>query len=91
MLIVRFREREENVRCDVFNAYRALLRITKPAVVSFNESKLTGLPPSAEATAAVQALDTQIPQLVKILGIFCVYNGIHSRYLDCIIFINPCR
>jgi hypothetical protein len=64
MLILRFREREENVRCDIFSAYRSLLRATKPAVISLNESRVTGLPPSPEATSAVQALDTQIPQLV---------------------------
>jgi len=64
MLILRFREREENVRCDIFNAYRALLKATKPAVNSINESRMTGLPPSPEAATAVQLLDGQIPQLV---------------------------
>jgi hypothetical protein len=64
-LIVRFREREENVRCDVFSAYRALLKITKPAVAALNEARITGLPPSPEAAAAVQALEAQIPQLVS--------------------------
>ena len=64
-LIVRFREREENVRCDVFSAYRALLRITKPAVVALNEARITGLPTSPDAVAAVQALEAQIPQLVR--------------------------
>lgn len=64
MLILRFREREENVRCDIFSAYRSILRATKPAVVSIHESRITGLPPSSDATAAVQALDGQIPQLV---------------------------
>lgn len=79
MLIVRFREREENVRCDVFSAYRALLRMTKPAVAALNESRLTGLPPSPEAAAAVQALDSQIPQLVKIVQKQLKEKNIKSR------------
>ncbi|CAL8143839.1 unnamed protein product [Orchesella dallaii] len=79
MLIVRFREREENVRCDVFSAYRALLRMTKPAVQALNESRHTGLPPSPEAAAAVQALDSQIPQLVKIVQKQLKEKNIKSR------------
>jgi hypothetical protein len=70
MLILRFREREENVRCDIFSAYRALLRATKPAVNSITESRLTGLPPSPDAVTSVQLLEGQIPQLVRFLKSF---------------------
>lgn len=79
MLIVRFREREENVRCDVFSAYRALLRCTKPAVMALSESRVTGLPPSTEAASAVAALDSQIPQLVKIVQKQLKEKNIKSR------------
>ncbi|MFN9905389.1 MAG: hypothetical protein ACK56F_04595 [bacterium] len=29
----RFKEREENVKADIFHAYRALLRQTKPSIL----------------------------------------------------------
>lgn len=64
-LIVRFREREENVRCDVFSAWRALLRATKPAVLALKEATQTGLPPSPDASSAVESLQSQIPTLVS--------------------------
>ena len=33
-IIIEFLEREENVKCDIFLAYRALLKITKPVARS---------------------------------------------------------
>ena len=68
VLVHRFREREETVRCDVFSAYKSLLRITRPAVQSLEEAKRTGLAPDEGAVAAVRALEGQIQQLVRWLA-----------------------
>jgi len=62
-LITRFKEREENVKSDIFHAYIALLRQTKPA---------TGLaapdPASMEAEEGpVSLLQAQVGNIVKAL------------------------
>jgi len=62
-LITRFKEREENVKSDIFHAYIALLRQTKPA---------TGLaapdPANMEAEEGpVSLLQAQVPHIVKAL------------------------
>jgi len=62
-LITRFKEREENVKSDIFHAYIALLRQTKPA---------PGLPApdpsSMEAEEGpVSLLQAQVPNIVKAL------------------------
>ncbi|XP_046614715.1 cullin-associated NEDD8-dissociated protein 1 [Neodiprion virginianus] len=59
-LITRFKEREENVKCDIFHAYIALLKQTKPT---------TGLaldPDSMEEEEGpLSLLQQQVPLIVK--------------------------
>lgn len=57
-LIARFKEREENVKSDIFMAYIALLRQTKPtAAHTVDCMELEGAP--------IQLLQAQVPALVK--------------------------
>ncbi|XP_014472303.1 PREDICTED: cullin-associated NEDD8-dissociated protein 1 [Dinoponera quadriceps] len=59
-LICRFKEREENVKSDIFHAYIALLRQTRPA---------TGVPLDPDAMedddGPVSLLQQQVPLIVK--------------------------
>jgi len=63
-LITRFKEREENVKSDIFHAYIALLRQTKPVV-----SVVSPIDPGAmEAEEGpVSLLQAQVPNIVKAL------------------------
>lgn len=61
-LIARFKEREENVKCDIFGAYMALLRGTRPAPA------LVGQEISEPDENSPQALLLQrVPSLVRAL------------------------
>ncbi|KAK2158819.1 hypothetical protein LSH36_163g01004 [Paralvinella palmiformis] len=57
-LIARFKEREENVKADIFHAYITLLKQTKPTL---------SVDPNAmeQEESPVQLLQTQIPAIVK--------------------------
>jgi len=62
-LITRFKEREENVKSDIFHAYIALLRQTKPVTGLANPD-----PASMEAEEGpVTLLQAQVPHIVKAL------------------------
>jgi len=63
-LINRFKEREENVKADIFHAYQALLRQTKPSSsVNINQD-----PNSMDAEEGpVALLQSQVPNIVKAL------------------------
>jgi hypothetical protein len=65
-LIARFKEREENVKADIFHAYIALLKQTKPAVQSsaFDDDSMET---SSSSSNPVTLLQSQIPALVKAL------------------------
>jgi len=60
-LINRFKEREENVKADIFHAYQALLRQTKPsALVSTSD------PNTMEAEEGpISLLQSQVPNIVR--------------------------
>merc|ERR1719334_2659572 len=63
-LINRFKEREENVKADIFHAYIALLRQTKP-VVSVVSPIDSGAMEAEEGP--VSLLQAQVPNIVKAL------------------------
>ncbi|XP_019849564.1 PREDICTED: cullin-associated NEDD8-dissociated protein 1-like [Amphimedon queenslandica] len=65
-LIGRFKEREENVRCDIFLAYRALLNINKP-INSNNSSISSSDVMETSETNPLSLLQTQVPLIVKSL------------------------
>lgn len=58
-LIVRFKEREENVKSDIFNAYISLLRQTRP--ISTTESA------QDSADSPLTQLQQQVPMIMKAL------------------------
>lgn len=60
-LIARFKEREENVKADIFHAYIALLRQTRPAVPSSGDK--TGVP----TTGFLSMLSEQVQSIIKAL------------------------
>uniref|UniRef100_UPI0037E85094 cullin-associated NEDD8-dissociated protein 2 n=1 Tax=Semicossyphus pulcher TaxID=241346 RepID=UPI0037E85094 len=65
-LLARFKEREENVRADVFATFSALLRQTRPSHhVSIAAGSDSGV--SREEEPAVTMLKKQVPVIVKVL------------------------
>jgi len=63
-LVTRFKEREENVKADIFHAFQALLRQTKPSTAA----SLAQDPDSMEAEEGpVALLQAQVPSIVKAL------------------------
>ena len=66
-LITRFKEREENVKSDIFHAYIALLRQTKPA---------TGL--AAPDPASMEAEEGPVSLLQAQVRISCVRALCHG-------------
>merc|ERR1719232_1448318 len=64
-LINRFKEREENVKADIFHAYQALLKQTKPQSVSVNLGQDNNSMEAEEGP--VSLLQAQVPNIVKAL------------------------
>jgi len=62
-LIARFKEREENVKADIFHAYTALLKQTKPTTTSINTSSQEMSMDAEDVT--ISLLHTQIPTIVR--------------------------
>ncbi|KAK6186772.1 hypothetical protein SNE40_006048 [Patella caerulea] len=56
-LITRFKEREENVKADIFHAYITLLRQTRPTS--------TANPESMEDEGPLTMLEVQVPDIIK--------------------------
>ncbi|RWS15707.1 Cullin-associated NEDD8-dissociated protein 1-like protein [Dinothrombium tinctorium] len=56
VLIIRFKEREENVKVDIFHAYNALLKQTRP---THTDAEDAGNP--------IALLESQVPNIVKAL------------------------
>jgi len=67
-LINRFKEREENVKADIFHAYQALLRQTKPSTSASINVNLAHDNNRMEAEEGpVTQLQAQVPNIVKAL------------------------
>jgi len=65
-LINRFKEREENVKADIFHAYQALLKQTKPSSGSSVNGIIAQDPNSMEAEEGpIALLQSQVPNIVK--------------------------
>lgn len=58
-LIARFKEREENVKSDIFNAFIALLRQTRPLVPADSKQ---------EDDSPLKMLEAQLPMVIKSLS-----------------------
>jgi len=62
-LIARFKEREENVKADIFHAYMALLKQTKPAIPSSFNIQDTNMMEAEDGP--VTLLQGQVPLIVR--------------------------
>lgn len=78
-LIARFKEREENVKSDIFHAYMALLRQTRPS-----GSSGLGLDPNCmeQEDAPLCLLQQQVPAIVKAVHTQMKERSIKTRQ-DC--------
>lgn len=70
-LIARFKEREENVKADVFHAYLSLLKQTRPA-----QSWLCDPDAMEQGETPLTMLQSQVEHTLSLsLGIYCAYTG----------------
>uniref|UniRef100_A0A1B6MPH3 Uncharacterized protein n=1 Tax=Graphocephala atropunctata TaxID=36148 RepID=A0A1B6MPH3_9HEMI len=76
-LIARFKEREENVKSDIFHAYMALLRQTRPTTGSTLDPNCM-----EQEDAPLCLLQSQVPTLVKAIHIQMKERSIKTRQ-DC--------
>lgn len=75
-MIVRFKEREENVKSDIFHAYIALLKQTKTSInVNID-------PDSMEQETPVSLLQQQVPSIVKSVSVQMKEKSVKTRQ-DC--------
>ncbi|XP_075430782.1 cullin-associated NEDD8-dissociated protein 1-like isoform X3 [Ascaphus truei] len=73
-LVLRFKEREENVKADIFSAYIALLRQTRSAQSWRQVSKMAG-----REDAPLSVLQSQVPSVVKSLHRLFRDKSVKSR------------
>ena len=82
---LRFKEREENVKADIFHAYQALLRQTKPS----SNVSITQEPNSMDAEEGPLALLLgQSPNIVKAFHRQMKEKSIKTRQGICKIFLD---
>ncbi|KAM8995332.1 cullin-associated NEDD8-dissociated protein 1-like isoform 1-T1 [Ara ararauna] len=74
VLISRFKEREENVKADIFSAYIALLRQTLPI-----QSWLHAADASGKDDVPLRMLQSQVPSIVKALHKQLKEKSVKSR------------
>ncbi|XP_030383678.1 cullin-associated NEDD8-dissociated protein 1 [Scaptodrosophila lebanonensis] len=81
-LIARFKEREENVKSDIFHAYVALLKNTRP------NNELTQDPDSMEQISApTSLLIEQLPQIIKAIQPLMREKSMKTRQ-DCFLLLR---
>lgn len=82
-LIARFKEREENVKSDIFHAYIALLKATRPA------DDLANRDPNAmdDVPATILQLQGQVPVIVKHVQPLMREKSVKTRQ-DCFLLLR---
>lgn len=80
-LIARFKEREENVKSDIFHAYIALLRITRPHDDLSNPDAMDQVP------GPIQMLQEQIPAIVTNIQPLMREKSVKTRQ-DCFLLLR---
>lgn len=83
-LISRFKEREENVKSDIFHAYIALLKATRPA-----ENEISGSNPDAmdQVPTQIILLQDQVPNIVKAVQPLMREKSVKTRQ-DCFLLLK---
>lgn len=80
-LIARFKEREENVKSDIFHAYIALLRITKP------HDDITNPDAMEQVSSPIQLLQEQVPDIVRNIQPLMREKSVKTRQ-DCFLLLR---
>lgn len=80
-LIARFKEREENVKSDIFHAYIALLRNTRP------NDDLSNPDAMDQAAGPIQLLQEQIPSIVTNIQPLMREKSVKTRQ-DCFLLLR---
>lgn len=81
-LIARFKEREENVKSDIFHAYIALLRATRPADdISHDPDSMEQVP------GPISMLQDQVPDIVKAIQPLMREKSVKTRQ-DCFLLLR---
>lgn len=81
-LISRFKEREENVKSDIFHAYIALLKATRPADdIARDPDAMDDIP------APIQQLEAQVPVIVKAVQPLMREKSVKTRQ-DCFLLLR---
>ncbi|XP_065221678.1 cullin-associated NEDD8-dissociated protein 1 [Planococcus citri] len=81
-LIARFKEREENVKSDIFHAYITLLKQTKPSFSSGIDNDSM-----EEEETPISLLQAQVPTIVKAVHIQLRERSIKTRQ-DCLALLR---
>lgn len=83
-LITRFKEREENVKSDIFHAYIALLKATRPAT----DEQLSHDPDSMEQVPrTITLLHDQVPTIVSTVQPLMREKSVKTRQ-DCFLLLR---
>lgn len=80
-LIARFKEREENVKSDIFHAYIALLRITR------SNDDLSNPDAMDQAAGPVHMLQEQVPSIIQNLQPLMREKSVKTR-ADCFLLLR---
>lgn len=76
-LITRFKEREENVKSDIFHAYVALLKNTRPSdEISHDPDSMEQVP------GPIALLQDQVPAIVRAIQPLMREKSMKTRYLS---------
>lgn len=82
-LIARFKEREENVKSDIFHAYIALLKVTRPS-----ETEISADPDSMDQVPTqISLLQDQVPAIVKAVQPLMREKSVKTRQ-DCFLLLK---
>ncbi|XP_063702337.1 cullin-associated NEDD8-dissociated protein 1 [Culicoides brevitarsis] len=82
-LIARFKEREENVKSDIFHAYIALLKVTRPS-----EQEISADPDSMDQVPTqISLLQDQVPAIVKAVQPLMREKSVKTRQ-DCFLLLK---
>lgn len=81
-LISRFKEREENVKSDIFHAYIALLKVTRNTDDSIHDPDMM-----QQATEPIALLQTQVPDIIKAIQPLMREKSAKTRQ-DCFLLLR---